>query len=146
VTITFAPYEPEHLRRIEVQAAQEEWRDRVLSSEYARNLGVPGFTWTGLDGGRVLGCAGLIPQGGGRAHAWALLGNIPPRAWPALVAKVRSVFDAAHAAGYARIEATVRHDFGNGCRLAKVLGFEVETLMAKYYDGIDHFLYARVAR
>jgi hypothetical protein len=141
--ISFVPYEPGHLGHVEVQPAQAEWRARMVA-DYARALAVPGHAWTALDEGkRPIGCAGLLPQGAGRAHGWALLSAIPARHWPAMVRKIRAVLDAAP---YRRIEATVRHDFGNGCRLAKLLGFEVEALMTAYRDGVDHFLYARVAR
>lgn len=43
-----------------------------------------------------------------------------------------------------RYEATVRTDFINGHRMIKILGFEREGTMKKFFNGIDYDLYARV--
>lgn len=141
--IEFVPYEPGHLALVDLQPAQAAWRQWALRPGYAESLVAPGRAWTGLEDGRVLGCAGLaaVPGDPGRAVAWALFGRIPPRLWPAVVAKVRRVFAES---GLRRIEATVQDGFGNGCRLAHLLGLEVEGRMRAFApDGSDQFLYAR---
>lgn len=144
--IELVPYRPEHLARIELQPRQRALRAHVLREGYAAQLAIPGASWTAVDGKRVVGCGGLQPQWDGRALAWALIGRLPRAQWPRLFRLMRARIDAAFANGTRRIEADVRADFGQGCRLAHLLGFEVEALRRKYApDGSDHFLYARVA-
>jgi hypothetical protein len=43
-----------------------------------------------------------------------------------------------------RYEALVKTDFENGHRMIKILGFEREGTMKKFFDGKDFDLYARV--
>lgn len=141
--IYFRPFEPAHLGLLDLPAAE---RGPVNAGEWAAFL-APAFTWTGFVEGRVVGCAGLVPQWPGRAQAWLLVGPaLPRRAWPAITAKVAAILDAGHAAGFRRIEATVVDGFAPGHRWIRRLGFRAEGLMRGYGpDGRDHWLYARLA-
>lgn len=146
--IEFLPYRPEHLGALALQPAQAAWRDKMLRPGYAASL-ANGHAWTGRCqmSGRLLGSAGFVPQWPGRAVAWALFGAIPPASWPRVVAKIRGELAALHCGGYRRIEAQVARGFAPGCRLAHLLGFEVEALAEGWGpDGGDYFLYRRLAR
>lgn len=139
--IEFVPYEPWHLMVIDLQPTQTAYYQRFVQPGYAESL-AKGVAWTGFINDRAVGCAGFAPQWEGRAVAWALFGRgIPKTVWPAIVRKVRAETQGIKG----RIEATVPFGFGAGCRLAKLLGFEIEGLMKAFGpDGSDHFLYARV--
>ena len=86
--LTFVPYSPEDLRKVDLQPAQASWRERFMDLGYARSLDVPGRAWTGLDdAGRVAGCAGFAPQWEGRVIAWAVFGKVPRPAWSRVVTR-----------------------------------------------------------
>lgn len=145
--ITFIPYRPEHLMQIDYQPAQRRWKDLFFTPAYARVLDVPDMAWTGLDEqGRVIGCAGFSPQWEGRVIGWAVFGKIPKAAWVPIFKKVRKEMRALRKQGHDhRVEITVPYGFGAGCRLAHLLGFQVEGLMRRYGpDGSDHYLYSQV--
>lgn len=140
--IEFAPYRPEHLMLVDLQPAQSAWRKRVMQPGYAESLVEPGLSWTGFKDGLVVGCAGVVRERDGLGKAWALVGQGFPRSWPAIVRYMREVLARAD---IQRIEADVLSNFGEGCRLARMLGFDVEGLRRKYDpEGHDYFLYARV--
>jgi hypothetical protein len=140
--IEFVPYRPEHLMLIELQPAQSAWRKRVIEPGYAESLTEPGLSWTGFNDGLVVGCAGVVREREGLGKAWALIGAGFPRSWPAIVRHMRNVLACTD---LHRIEADVLSHFGEGCRLAKMLSFDVEGLRRKYDpEGQDYFLYARV--
>lgn len=150
--IKFANYSPQDLERIDLQPFQESWRQELLTPGYAQSLDVPGRCWTALDGERVVGSAGFSPQWEGRSIAWAILGkDIPPRQWPRIKKKIRAEVDKelqkqVAACGHGRVEITVPVSFAAGCRLALLLGFEVEGRTKKFApDGSDHFLFSKVA-
>jgi hypothetical protein len=140
--IAFVPYEPHHFAAVRLPPEQHRWRELVLKPGFAESLVAPGRAWTGIVDGAVVGCAGLALQWENYAKAWALLGVGATRQWPAIVRKMKTVLADA---GIRRIEADVADGFGNGCRLASLLGFKVEGIREAYTpDGRDHFLYARV--
>lgn len=98
-------------------------------------------SWTGVEDGDPVVCAGTILQWPGRHTAWAYLN---PATGPAMMRATREVGrKILNVKG--RIEFTVRCDFENGHRWAKLLGFEVETPLLKAYgpDGEDHVGYVR---
>jgi hypothetical protein len=145
--IQFVPYSPTDLTSIELQPAQEKWRDQFFLPGYAQSLDIKGMAWTAMDGEKVLGCAGFAPQWEGRVIGWAVFGReIPRRAWPRILRKIRrEMHNSLADHGRHRLEITVPRGFDAGCRLAHLLGFEVEGLMKEYGpDGGDHFLYAQV--
>ncbi len=144
-SITFTPFQPAHLDSIELQPAQAWLRGFAIDPAAFAAAAVPGLAWSGVVGGTIVGAAGVLSLWPGRAQAWAWLAAIPPRHWTAIVRRMRAVLDTAGAQGFHRIEATVLRDFGPGCRLVRLLGFETEGLMRAYApDGRDAFLYARV--
>lgn len=136
------PYQAHHLLALELQPAQAEWAARISEPGYAEAMTI-GQAWTGMVDGKVVGCAGLLPQWEGRVIAWAFFsGSIPRAAWPRVIAKMRAVF----AAAPRRVEAYVVSGNGPGLRLVSLLGFKIEGRMAKFApDGADCFMYAKVS-
>lgn len=150
--IEFVPYSPQDLARIDLQPAQMKARDLLLSEGYAEALDIRGKAWSGLVDGEVVGAAGFTPKWDGRSTAWAVFGRkVPKREWPVVVRYVRAAIAGELAehkkkTGHARVDITVPLGFGEGCRLASLLGFKIEGINEKYgVDGADHFVYAKVA-
>jgi hypothetical protein len=143
--ITFAPYQPEHLRQLDVASpAQRQWMARYAEPGYAERLAQSKWAASGFINDQVVGCAGIIAAG----HigvSWSIFGNIPRPEWVSVVKHMRGMLKQAHAAGLCRITATVPVGFGPGCRLAKALGFDVEGVMRAAGTARDDlFMYARV--
>jgi len=150
--IEFHPYSPQDLARIDLQPMQAAQRDLFLSDGYAEAIDVRGKAWSGLLDGEVVGAAGFTPQWDGRSTAWAIFGRkVPKKDWPVIVRFIRAAIAgemAEHKAkvGHARVDITVPWGFGEGCRLASLLGFEIEGISRKFgLNGADHFVYSRVA-
>lgn len=99
-------------------------------------------SWTGVVDGRPVVCAGTYTQWRGRHTAWAYLGKGtgPYMKW--ITKRVRA--NLANVQG--RIELTVRSDFPQGQRWARLLGFEVEAPLLRKYGplGEDHIGYVRI--
>ena len=99
-------------------------------------------SWTGAANGEAIVCAGTIQQWPGRHTAWAYLGK---HTGPHMLWITRAVL-ANLAKIKGRIEFTVRADFPQGQRWAKMLGFEVETPCLKAYGptGEDQVGFVRI--
>ena len=132
------PFRPEHLDALELQPAQ-----MLTAAPDPARLGF-GPAFSGFVGGGVVACAGLVPQGGGRAFCWALLSACGPAVFRQVRRAVKRGLDAYD---FRRLEMTVDHDFENGRRWARTLGFRLETpdgMAAWSPDGRTFDLYARV--
>ncbi len=163
-SIEFISFRPDHLALIVPHASQGTiW---VPPDDVLRSLAVPGISTTGIlrstpDAADVLGnpsrtthpgsikivgSAGVLPVRPGLAQAWAVFGDIPKRCWPAVVGRIRVALERAHLAGARRVEAQVRRGFGPGCRLARLVGFEVEGILRSWGpDGSDFFMYSKLS-
>lgn len=143
--IEFVPYEPFHFKLIEVPPAIVEWHEDAKRQGYAEAVKCPGsLAWTGIENERLVGCAGLVKKWEGNYSCWAVFAHQKTKAWPAIVRKVHREMEALKAR---RIEMTVVQGFDQGCRLAFMLGFEVEGLLNNYGpDGKNHFMFAKVRR
>jgi hypothetical protein len=129
------PFHPSHLGALKLPVAIGE----------ATALQRSGLNWTAVEGHQVIMSAGIVPSWPGRAQAWAYVGEVPRRRWPAITARVMRAIEDTHAAGYRRIEATVRDGFDAGHRWLQILGFERRCLLPVYdHEGYDHWLYDRV--
>lgn len=135
------PFNVEHLRRMDVQEAQQyllpyvNWDGmRQLEGEWAKTVTV---------GERVLLCGGLAPVGGGRAVVWAYFSDDAGRKMVQIVRAIRAFLQGAP---FRRIEAFVDADFWAGHRLMRILGFELETPRKRAYrvDGGDSSEYVLV--
>lgn len=134
--MTLIPFSPQHVEMMEVQPAQR------LYVQQADEL-LCGDAWTGIaDDGSIVGCAGLVEVWEGRAYAWAVLSSGAGKHMRQVVSAIRRKLDESP---IRRIEMAVDCRFGEGCRLARLLGFELEAKCRAYlFKGRDAFLYARV--
>lgn len=144
--LAFVPFRPHHLATLRLQAAQTYLQPLMTDAQYAAALTGP-HAWSGVLAGRIIGCAGIVPQWPGRAVAWALLTReLSAAHFLRAHHKVAAVLHAAHRDGHRRIETTVDAGFDAGHRWVRALGFAPEGLMRAYSpEGRDHVLYARVA-
>lgn len=135
------PYRHYHIAALAIQEAQS-YMTEIVKPDYAKALEVAGPAYTVMDGPNVLACAGLAECWETRAQAWTILGAVSGIKFVRLHKMVSRFLDMQ---SYTRIEMTVDHDFAQGHRWAKLLGFEWEGLMRKYNPtGKDCDLYARV--
>lgn len=147
--IAFVPFVPEHLARLSLGPIQAEIQS-FLAGVNADALVGP-YTWTAFAAAvaspvEVIGCGGIMPLWPGVGQAWALIGRVPRRCWPAATAFVRATLHTAmEVGGLHRIQASVRTGFAPGARWAERLGMDFEGT-ARAYDParVDHDLYAMV--
>ena len=142
--ITFERLRPAHIRFIEVQPVQTGELSSIITPEASEALA----TYHGVSAwqsGVCLAAAGFIPQWPGRATCWALLSRHAGKGMVAIARRMAAEVEM-YNRHCVRVEMQVRHDFEQGHKLARMLGFEVETLHApKFFpDGAGATLYARV--
>ena len=139
--IEIVEFKPEHFAEIRLQPGQEYLRNFLSfenGSALARNP-----SYTGLEDGVPVACAGYIVNWPGRATAWSFLSEMGPRSFVQVHKAIKKVLDGCY---IKRMEMTVLCDHEEGHRWAKLLGFELEAERMEAYDpeGNDHALYARV--
>ena len=145
--IEIVGFRAHHLEALELGPTQAELQLELEAPGYGALHEVAGWSWTGLIDGRIVGCAGIFPLSAHRGLAWALLGEMPRRAWPEVTRIVGLEIASAHHKGMRRIEATIRRARPAAKRWMERLGFELETPggMPGYAgDGATHFLYAHI--
>lgn len=99
------------------------------------------------DGWRLAGCGGLVEWWPGRAEAWALVGDVPRRAWPAVTRFVAATLDAAAADGAVRVEAYADTPFAAAHGWLRALGFVHEARCeGRGPGGRDQDQYVRIRR
>lgn len=129
-----------HIDALILQPHQDLWRGKLSDEQVAALAQLGG--WTALTDGEVLGCAGILDKGEGRAEAWALLSA---RSGVAMSAITRAVARALDAHPARRIEMVTACSFAPAARWAKMLGFRFEGQMSAWCaDGSDAYLWARV--
>ena len=125
------PFDPDDLLCLqdthhvpEVQAALS---PVLTDRRYGRSLAVPGLAFTAMRDGKVLGCAGVVPQHDSAAIGWAMPGAaMTPRDWAVVTPMVREILYRARDRGYRRIEAQVYFYHDRGHLWARRLGFVLE--------------------
>lgn len=143
--LQIVPYDTWHIGMLDLTPELAVFRRDMITQDEVEALKTGGMTWTGMENDRVVGCAGFLPVWQGRVQAWAIFGKMTKRYWPQVVRKIQSEMAVLKSKGVRRVEATVATNFGQGCRLAFLLGFKVEGEMKSYApDGSNHFLYAKV--
>ena len=98
-------------------------------------------TWTLLWDAEPLLCGGTVPMWPGRHTAWCFMNKLAARHMTFVTRYARKTLERVKG----RIEFTVRADFPQGHRWARMLGFEIETLVLKGYgpEGEDHVGYVK---
>ena len=138
--IRFLPCQSWHIDMIDTQVDQPE--RQAFNAEVTDDLVANSLALSCWIDGDCVGAGGIRPIWPGRAAAWALLGKNAGPAMPAIVRKLRFVV-----ATYPvrRIEMTVRANFGPGCRLAALLGFNAEARLLGFFpDGSTAELFSRL--
>jgi hypothetical protein len=136
------PYTPEHLKLLDLQQGQSEFRVYLGSDKYAQWLADVGPAYSGFVGDEMIACAGFVPQHENRAIVWALVGSNAAKHFLAIH---RAVLKALNAHPYRRVETVVKTGFAEGARWAEMLGMQYEGTMRKHgLNGEDFDLYARV--
>lgn len=104
-----------------------------------------GEAYTAMVDGRVIACAGFMPLGKNRCHAWALFS---PETRNYMTSIVRFAKNVVYNIEMPRIETNIREDFAQAIKFIELLGFIRETpLPMKNFgdDDMDYYLYARCA-
>lgn len=136
------PFEAEHLRALNLQAAQRKFDDEFMP-DHARALEMAGNAYTAMDGGVPIACSGIVEQWEGRALAWAMLADdIGGQRFVRVHRAVRRFIDVAP---YRRIEMQVDAEHAQAVRWARLLGFDVESKMRAFLpNGRDAFMFVRI--
>lgn len=98
-------------------------------------------SWTAVVDGDPIACGGTLKQWPRRHTAWTYM---TAKTGPHMMFLTRTVKDVLKKVP-GRVEMTVRYDFEQGHRWARILGFEVETPRLKNYgpESEDHTGYVR---
>lgn len=126
-------FKKEHLDQIQVQQRQtreemgEELKDATL--------------FTLFDGDKVQAIIGFVRQTKTRVVAVSLLAQDCGRN---MVSIVRAMKRCIRVYQTERVEMLVKTDFPQAHRLAKILGFEREGTLRKFFEGQNYDMYARV--
>lgn len=140
--IDFRPCALEHIRYIEAQTQQRFEYDASMGiAEEIVNKSIAMSAW---DSWRCVAAAGVFPVWPGRAVAWACMSKHAYRHLIQINKRCLFVLDSYPAK---RVEMTVRSDFPEAHRWARMLGFVCETpngMEGFYPNGETAYLYARI--
>lgn len=144
--IKVIPFEPEHIYGIDPLISDGELKELCQNIEYLKGLQKLGPCYTGYTKeGKVVGAAGVRQLNAKTYEGWAILAKDSK---PYAKSIIRAVdlfiknmfeFDAAD-----RFQATVRMDFAEGHRFAKILGFTPEGILKNFEFGKDFMMYSRI--
>ena len=138
--IDIIPAHPALLDFIDVQPQQVAACGPFTRDDLARAM-QGGFAFAAVDGSRVLAIGGVYTAWEDRGVVWGLLsGSIRASMLPMHRAVSRGLALSSHR----RIEAYIVDDHAEGHRWIKMLGFEREGCMRRFWRGRDYDLYAPV--
>lgn len=141
--LEYQPFKSGHLRYLAPQRTQRYDHAIMLNSEYAKIVD-GNFGLSAWEGNTCVAAAGCVPIFGSRAVAWAILSN---DAAPYMLQIVRKVRHTMALLPYQRIEISVRADFEDGKRFARLIGMTLETpepMRCHGANGEDEYMYAVV--
>jgi len=142
--VTTARYRVTAFRRwhLDWLGPEAEGGDFQLPLEAARELELSGLCQTVLYEDAPIACGGLAQIWPHRYQAWMLLDRRTGRHMPWITKQVSAYLQKV----VGRVELTVRADFPQGQRWARMLWFELETPLLRQYghDGADHVGYVRI--
>lgn len=136
-------YKAEHLLDLSLQESQLCLGPHI-NPGLAKSLEIDRWSWTGIEDGVVLGCAGVLPIWQGRGMAWAYISDgVSKNRFLKVHRAVSNFLDGCH---LHRIEMTVDWGFDPAHRWARMLGFVMEAGCLRAYtpNGNDVSLYARI--
>lgn len=119
---------------------QDEQKHEIEGVKYPEET-----SFTLEDNGEVLGCFAFLQVCEKRGVVCSFISRNAGRVMLQMVRKIRKLLDdGMERTGMERIEISVLEEFEHGERFAKMLGFELEGVMRKYYKGRNYKLFARV--
>ena len=133
------PFKKEHL---EVMDLRQHEADLLRDTDYAASL-ESGVNCTGLVDGRIICCGGVMVLHGGTANIWLLPSVHIDKATKTFVKGLREwLFTVREELGLYRMQsACVDDELHN--RWMRSLGFKIEGVLNKFFDGNDYVMYAR---
>ena len=137
---------------VKLEAIHVEWLLKQKSTQgfgtfwteaHTKRLEKDRYAYTGIEGDRILFCAGVVEYWPERGEAWAIFGQNQRKDFLKIHNAVKRFLNICP---LKRIEATVDFDFEAGHRWVELLGFKLEAERMRSYrmDGGDASLYARV--
>lgn len=144
--IKVIPFEPEHIYGMKPLMQDADIKAMCTSMEYLESLKKLGPAYSGFTpDGRVVGAAGVRQINAKAYEGWALLAEDSKPYSKSIIRAVdlfiRNFFEVDAAD---RFQATVKLNFKEGHRFAKLLGFEPEGILKQYDCGEDYMMYARI--
>lgn len=133
----------QHLQYIDVQDAQKHLVDNLYNEDYCKYLVENTESYALVnDDNKVIFAGGIIRQVEGRGLMWSIFAKDSGKYFVRIVRAIRHILPLFKE--YHRIELTVAPDFCQAHRFAKVIGFEKEATLKKYFsNGEDADLYVR---
>lgn len=145
--LSFEKLQAAHLARLRLQPSQAAWQERLAGEAYRIQLAMSGFAMAALVDDQVVGAAGLLVQDRHRALAWALVGDVPWRAWPAITRFVATQLDRYQENGIVRVEAYVSDGHWAGANWLIKLGFTDPARMVAWCPDLnDAWCWGRIRR
>jgi len=143
--IKLVPFEAWHMDALENTDAVDGFSKGVVTDKNATRLLETQDCWTLFDnGGEVIACGGFLKQWERRYIGWMFVTQRSSK-YMIRLTRILKIF-IPDVKG--RIDITVRADFKEGHRWAKMLGFEIENKpgILKQYgpEGEDHIAYVRI--
>lgn len=120
---------------------------KIFASEIpdVRQMPLRDPAWTVLDGSLVLGIFGVRTHFNGVGSLWGITSDAMMNYGPDLTKGLKKFLgDGARACEIHRLDLTVKADYAQGIRWAKVLGFEHEAVLRQY--GPDKADYVQMVR
>lgn len=144
--IKVIPFEPEHIMGMEPLMDDACTKAIMQSSEYLQALKQLGPAYSGFtDEGKCVGAAGVKQINAKTYEGWALLAIDSKQHIKSILRAVelfmQNFFDYDVAD---RFQATVKMNFTQGHRFAKLLGFKPEGILHNYDQNEDYMMYARI--
>jgi len=135
------PFRPAHLESLIPQEAQS-MALPYMNREHGEQLVCSGPAFTGIAGGRIIGCAGLVAAWPNRAIAWTVMARSTPTLFLRAHRAIRRFLDDQ---AVRRIETYVVSDFDAGHRWVRALGFVREAGPLRQFDplGNSYDIYVR---
>lgn len=142
--VTRIPFEPPHLRALELQDAQSWFGQMLDDPSYGEALVQGGPAYTVVADGRIITCAGATHIWPGRASVWALMAD---EIGGGVFLKLHRIVQRFLwvECDVKRVEAYVDKDFAKGHRWVRTLGFQYEGLMREFgAHGGDMAMWSRI--
>jgi hypothetical protein len=137
-------FKAEHLLRIAIDENNSDYREMVDSGVAKRLEGEQSVSF--MRNGYPVGCGGICEIWNGRGHSWSVFSKRSLHCQTGLIRAMNRWIAWQLKNHWRRIEASVDIDFPKGKKRLELLGFRLETALAKKYlpDGKDCSIYSLV--